>query len=248
MVIPVRLLWVGAALVAAAAASGARAQTPRSGGAPNAQLLMQLQELGSEKASLESQNADLKKQLDAVTKERDTLKGVQKANEQRVRTSAAEATQTSAQRDALAQELKRTKDQMDVLIGKFRETINTLREIETDRAVTKQTLATRSAELKVCIDRNLALYKLDEEVLTRLDQESVWSRIAESEPFTKIKRVQLENLIDDYRNRAEDQRVSEKSLESATRFMPRPAPAAAPSTSAPAAPAAKPQQPAPASH
>ncbi len=32
--------------------------------------------------------------------------------------------------------------------------------------------------------------------------------MASLEPFTKIKRVQLENLVDDYHSRAEDQKVA----------------------------------------
>jgi hypothetical protein len=92
------------------------------------------------------------------------------------------------------------------LITKFRETVQALRDVETGSLAAKQSLATRDHELKVCIDRNLALYDLNQEVLTRLEKQGVFSRVAQAEPFTRIKRAQLENLIDDYKARAEDQR------------------------------------------
>jgi len=86
-----------------------------------------------------------------------------------------------------------------------------LRDMETERATFKQSLTTRDAELNQCIERNVALYKLNGEVLTRLENQGVWSRVASAEPFTKIKRTQLENLIEDYKYRAEDQKAAAPS-------------------------------------
>ena len=97
---------------------------------------------------------------------------------------------------------------MQELIAKFRETAQTLRDVEADRTTVKQTLATRDQDIKVCLDHNSALYGLNQEILTRLDNQSLWSRAAAAEPFTKIKRVQLENLVDDYKARADDHRLT----------------------------------------
>src|SRR6185437_8493556 len=101
-------------------------------------------------------------------------------------------------------ELKQTREKTEQLIAKFRETLQTLREVETDRSTTKQTLAMRDKDLKACADRNVALYKLNDEVLTHMEHESAWSHLARAEPFTQIKRVQLQNLVDDYKARAKD--------------------------------------------
>jgi chromosome segregation ATPase len=194
------------ALVAAVA----QAQTARSGGAPNAQLMQQMQQLASERTSLQAENARLKKDLDQTRKERDALKGEQKALEGRARASAAAVAQESATQRAnatLEQQIKTGKEQMEQLVAKFRETLQTLKEVETDRSATKQTLSNREHELSACVDRNAALYKLNEEVLTHFEHESSWSRVARAEPFTQIKKVQLENLVDDYKARAKDQRL-----------------------------------------
>jgi hypothetical protein len=111
---------------------------------------------------------------------------------------------------------------MQQLVAKFRETAQSLRDVESDRTTTKQTLATRDQQLKVCVDRNLALFKLNGEVLTRLENQGVWGRMARAEPFTKIKRVEMENLVDEYKSRAEDQRVKTDGV------PPAPIPAAIP--------------------
>jgi chromosome segregation ATPase len=181
------------------------AQTARSGGgAANAQLMQQLQQLASERTRLQADNASMKKELDDVRKERDALKTAQKASDLKTKGSATALAQSSARREQAEQELKQTKDKMTELVAKFRETLQTLREIESERTAFKQSLATRDQDLKTCKDRSLALYKLNGEVLTKLENDSFWSRAGRAEPFTRIKRVQLENLIDDYKDRAND--------------------------------------------
>jgi chromosome segregation ATPase len=214
-VLRVTLAAAWALSLLALAVGTAHAQTARSGGGANAQLTQQMQQLASERTSLQAENARLKKELDDLRKERDTLKKAQTGLDERAKAavSAALARGTS-QREAQEQELKQTKDKMQELVGKFRETVQALREAETVRAGTKQTLATRDQELRVCVERNLALYKLNGEVLSQLEHPV--SRLARAEPFTRIKRVQLENLVDDYKGRAADQLVKPVQPDKAT--------------------------------
>lgn len=186
-----------------------RAQTARTGGTANAQLLQQLQQLASERTTLQAENARMKKELDDLRKDRDALKKAQQAVDGRARESAAVLARTAAEKSANQEELQRTKDKMQELITKFRETAQTLREVETENTTTKQSLATREQSLKVCVAHNGELYKLNQEVLNRLEHQSMWSHVASAEPFTKLKRVQLENLVDDYKSKADDQHLKE---------------------------------------
>lgn len=207
-------LAASAVILAALISHPAQSQVARSGGGggANVQLMQQMQQLASERTSLQAENAKLKKDLDDTRKERDALKNGQQALTRRVQASEVslkELKESAAGRASTQeQELAQTKERMQELVAKFRETLQSMREIETDRTTSKQTLATRDQELKVCVDRNLALYKLNQEVLTRLEHQGLWSRMAQAEPFTKIKRVELENLVDEYKSRADDQRVS----------------------------------------
>jgi chromosome segregation ATPase len=202
--------WLVTCAVAMFAASATDAQTARSGGTANAQLLQQLQQLASDRTSLQAENAQLKKDLEALRKERDALKKGQQGIDQRVRASEAALAQSASQRQTTEQELKQSKDRMQQLVDKFKETIKTMQQVETEGTTAKQTLATRERELKVCVDHNKALYQLNDEILTRLEHPpSAFSRMASAEPFTKIKRVQLENLVDDYRGKADDERLDQ---------------------------------------
>jgi hypothetical protein len=209
------------------------AQTARSGGGASAQLLQQMQQLASERTSLQAENAKLKKDLEEMRKDRDALKNAQQTVDRRAKSSEVALLalkESLAQRTSKDQEFAQTKEKLQQLIAKFRETLQTLQGVETERTTAKQTLATRDQDLKVCVDRNLALYKLNQEVLTRLEHQSVWTRVAQSEPFTKIKRYQLENLVDDYKDRADAQRIDPSQavgISSTVRAPPPPSPPAA---------------------
>lgn len=197
-------------------APSARAQVARSGGAASSQLQLQMQQLASDKTRLEAENAKLKKDADDARKELDTLKKSQKSVDQRAAESAAALTHSRSETASAEEQLKQTKDKMEQLIAKFRETAQTLRDVEADSTTAKQTLSTRERQLEVCAAHNLALYKLNEDALAYIDRQGFWSHVAAAEPFTKIKRIQNENLVDDYKARADDQRVVQPATPGAT--------------------------------
>ena len=200
------LLAVGA--IGPLAAGAAHAQTARPGGAPNALLMQQMQQLASERTALQAENEKLKKELDGVKKERDQLKKGHDATDQRVRAGDAALARSNQQRETAEQELTQTKARLQELISKFRETAQDMRQVETENAANKQSLAARNQELQTCVDRNLALYKLNGEVLAHIEKQRAWSLIGQAEPFTRIQRVQNENLVVEYKAKAEDQRAS----------------------------------------
>jgi hypothetical protein len=76
--------------------------------------------------------------------------------------------------------------------------------------------------MKVCVDRNTALYHLNHEILTHFDHESSWSRLARAEPFTRLKRIELENLVDEYKAKAQDQKLDSATSTAAAGAAPSP--------------------------
>jgi len=204
---------VFACVALAAYITPAHAQTQRNGGSANTQLMQQLQQLGSERTALQAENARMKKELADLTKERDSLKAGRAALTERAQAGEAAIARSRQEKESADAENQKLKDRMQELIAKFRETAQTLRDVEAERTSFKQTLTTRDAELTACIDKNKALYDLNGEVLARLDGEGIFTRVARAEPFTKLKRVQLENLIEDYKYRAEDQKVTTAGTE-----------------------------------
>ena len=101
-----RWLLTVAVLAAATFCDPLFAQSARSGGAPNAQLLQQLQQLGSERTALQAENGRLKKELEDMRKERDTLKSSAQGSTARIKASAAAVQHSDEQRAAAEAELK----------------------------------------------------------------------------------------------------------------------------------------------
>jgi chromosome segregation ATPase len=200
-----------------------QAQTARPGGGASAQLLQQMQQLASERTSLQSENAKLKKDLEDLRKERDTLKNGQQALDKRAKASEAAVRQleTRQQQRQADPELAQTQEKLQQVVAKFRETLQTLKEVETAQASAKQTLAARDQELRVCVDHNKALYKLDDEVLTHLEKQTMWTRVAATEPFTRIKRTQLENYVVESRTKADEHVVPAPPDSTGTQSAPR---------------------------
>lgn len=203
--------WL-ACLALATLSGTALAQTARSGGGASAQLIQQMQQLASERTALQAENARMKKELADLTKERDSLKAGRAALDRRAQASEAAIARNTQDRANAAGENEKLKARMQELVTKFRETAQTLKEVETERATFKQSLALRDTDLAQCSAHNDALYKLNTEILGRMEGSGALSRLATLEPFTKLKRVQLENMVDDYKYRAEDQKISTSSV------------------------------------
>ena len=207
-----RTVWVSGILLLGLLGQPAAAQSARSS-TGNAQAMQQLQQLAAERTKLTADNAKLAADLAAVKKERDELKKKQDAFDQRSKGNEVAALRANSRADALQQELDRDKARLTELVGKFRETAVTLRDVETDRAAVKNVLGQRDADLAQCVKRNQSLYELNGEVLTKL--ESRGGGFSPLEPFTRLKRVELENLIDGYQTRAEEQRPPTAAAQSA---------------------------------
>jgi chromosome segregation ATPase len=190
----------------------ARAQESRGGGgAVSAQMVAELQQFSAENTSLKAENAQLKQQLAAAQKERDTLKKGQQSTESRMKSSQAALARSTAADTSDQQRIAAMQASTQQLVAKFRELVETLRKTEIDDATAKQTLAMRQQDLKVCTDRNQALYKLDDDVLTHFERQGFLTRLASDEPFTRIERVRLENYADETRGQADTQRYLKPS-------------------------------------
>jgi len=134
---------------------------------------------------------------------------------------------------------------MQELVGKFRETLTQMRGIESERSQLQQQLAQSKTAFDQCAERNYSLYQVDNEVLDRYAHEGAFSHMASAEPFTRIKRTQIDNLVLEYKERAEELRVKKAEAAAGSAVppgaAPTPAPAATTSTAAGASQPAPPQ-------
>jgi len=81
-----------------------------------------------------------------------------------------------------------------------------------DKEAARASLAAQVILLQRVIDdrerKNLALYNLGNEILTRYEKYGLGEALAAKEPFTGLTRVKLQELVQDYQDKIADQRVT----------------------------------------
>jgi chromosome segregation ATPase len=182
------------------------AQTQRSGG-ESQKLMQQYQQLAAEKTSLQAQVAQQKKDLDAakadlaaMQKQRDLLKA-------QAGVSVAAVGRAQSEKQAAEQTVEQSKQRTAELVTRYRELAQTLKETELDRNKARGELTARNAAYDTCAQNNMQLYEITGQVLDRYEHVGLFSKASAVEPFTRVTRTRIENLVDDYRTRAEELRV-----------------------------------------
>ena len=195
-------------------AGSAHAQVERSGGGEQQRIMQQYQQLASEKMTLQSQLAQMKKDLDAAQselaatkKERDALR----ARTGNAAAAAAEVAQLNESKQTAEKNLEQYKQRMVELVTRFREMAANLRDTEADRTKLRQTLEERNKAFDRCAADNLSLYEINGEILDRYEHVGLFTKASTAEPFTRLTRARIENLVDEYRERALQLRAEKKT-------------------------------------
>jgi uncharacterized phage infection (PIP) family protein YhgE len=204
-----RLFTAGLMLALLTAAPPGRAQAPRSGG--EAQKFMQeYQQLAAERTSLQAQLAQAKKDLESAQsdlasakKERDALKARSSVSA----AAAAQVAQANESRQTAEKNLDQYKQRTAELVERFKQTIATLKGVESDRAQLQKDNASLNAAFDKCAESNLQLYEITDSVLDRYDHVGLFTKVGTADPFTRIARTRIDNLVVEYRARAQELRV-----------------------------------------
>jgi chromosome segregation ATPase len=196
-------------LTALSAASGAGAQTQRNGGEAQ-KFMQQYQQLAAEDTALKGQLADLKKQLESATAQTAAVKKDRDALKAGAGSSTAALQQALNAKSAAEHNLEQSKQRINELVGRFRETLQSLKELESDRNEARKQLAERTAAFDQCARDNVQLYEVSSNVLDRYEHVGLFTKAGASEPFTKITRTRIENLVEEYRIKADALKVKER--------------------------------------
>jgi len=62
-------------------------------------------------------------------------------------------------------------------------------------------------DMASCERRNLALYEVGRSLMDRFEHKTCGETLAQKEPFTGLKKVETENLLEEYRDKLDDQKL-----------------------------------------
>lgn len=200
---------VRAVLFCAVAASAGAQQARDDGGA--ARLQAMVSQLTAERTQLQAENKDVKAKLEAANGELKKIRDQNADLTKRLSQSETSLAQSSASNTRSTEQNTQLRSRMDELVKQFRETIENLKKTELERNDLKTMLAAREAVLGTCVTNNDKLFATGNEILDRYEAKGCFASAREKEPFTQLKRVQLQNLVDEYRWKLEDEHLPDAS-------------------------------------
>jgi hypothetical protein len=129
-------------------------------------------------------------------------------------------------------------DRLTAGLKEWKDAYNQTAQLAAISEAARKQYAIQAAVLQRTVDdretKNLALYKLGNEILTRYEKFGLGEALEAKEPFVGLSRVKLETLVQDYKNKLLDQAVTSGQTLAQPTLMPVSAPAPAPGGAAPA--------------
>jgi chromosome segregation ATPase len=102
--------------------------------------------------------------------------------------------------------IETTRGELDQTRRSLGRTQSQLHDTEARRVSTQAGLDQTSGFLKACEASNDQLYKFGREVIARYDSKDLGDVLGQGEPFTQLKSVELENIIQDFQDKLLDAR------------------------------------------
>ncbi|WP_200383440.1 hypothetical protein [Rhodocyclus tenuis] len=150
-----------------------------------------------EKSQLTQEKAELEEKFKEASGE------LEETRKQATRKTSALEKQLAATRnekEALGSKLAETEQRLAALTEQQRNTEAERKRLETLAAEQKKSLAD-------CAARNEKLHEQGVELLERYEQKGCFSAALQGEPFTGLKRVAIENFMEDNRERLDEQKL-----------------------------------------
>lgn len=177
---------------------------------------MQVKRLQQSQRKLQQENTQL-------AQEKATLDGQLKAAQSSLDETSSKAQIAANRAAALGKELRGIKTEKEALAAKLAET--EIKLAETKETLNKSALAGRQLDtdlkqknesLNACQAKNAKLHGYGVDLLDRYEKKGCGDALLQADPFTQLKRVEIENLMEDYSEKLDEQKLDEKKMDQAS--------------------------------
>jgi chromosome segregation ATPase len=179
----------------------------RAGSDASARMQQQLQQLASERTGLQAENAQLKAQVAKLDRDAKAFTTEKEALTRRAGVAESKVNRAESSQQSASSRLESTESRLNEVVGKYKELAEQLRKIESERNDLARQAAQDGQNLKVCAERNVQLAGIANEALDRYQKKGCFGALAQAEPFTGLKRIEVENAVDDYRQQIDSLKV-----------------------------------------
>lgn len=175
---------------------------------------MQLQQVQGQLATLEQEKATLGSERDQARKDAKAAQGKLGKLNKSLSEEKARGEQLAKELEAVKQDLAAsqtrltdTETRLTETAKNLNQTQQTLARTESDKRQLEGVKTRQEREIASCEGKNLKLYQTGRELMTRFEQKTCGEILAQKEPFTGLKRVEVENLLEEYRDKLDDQKL-----------------------------------------
>jgi DNA repair exonuclease SbcCD ATPase subunit len=171
-------------------------------------MQQQLTEIQQQKSALDQEKTVLE---DALKKTQQETQNEIDIHKRSTASAAAKAHQLEKVIEAANNEKAELRARLDEA-AKQNQAVSAQRDqLEQDLKTTASVLAKENEQRKLCETNNAALYGIGRELVDWYGRKGAFHAILEAEPFTRMKSVEMENLLENYREKLEGQRL-ERSI------------------------------------
>ena len=156
----------------------------------------EVDKLSKEKQGLAAQQAELKTKADGLESKATSLEKKSSSLE----TRAASLESRNAE---LTERLNKVEADRAALDQKQKQTITTLQN-------TEKALRNLDQKYDQCAEHNAKLYTIASEVIKKYENKGVMGALIEKEPFTQVKKVEMEKMVQDYKDRIDHEKMKTK--------------------------------------
>ncbi len=174
-------------------------------------MQQQVQQTEQARALAEQEKATVLADKENLERELDKAKSAgRKLSGERAARNRAEHDLKAAQAEieVLKGKLAETETRLAEAQTQFRTTTETLVQTESVKKQTESQLADTRQNLQQCRTHNGRLYSLSREMMAKYRDKSCQDALARAEPFTGLKKVEMENLMETWRDQADRDRLS----------------------------------------
>ena len=184
-------------------------------------LMMQKmkQDMEAEKVSMQAQfdaqKKTLEEQLLAKNKELELANNALASSQRKAQNLNAELSKTQTEKSALASKLsdtqtnlEATKNTLTDLQGVHAQALADLKFNDNQRKTISSNLADSTKQLNTCAANNAKLHQFGSELIQIYDNPSRYDAVMRKEQFFQLKRVELENILQNQQDKLDEQRFS----------------------------------------
>jgi ABC-type transporter Mla subunit MlaD len=152
-----------------------------------------LRQMSQERDALQAENARLKGEVEELNRKLGSLKKNSEA-------SLAKSREGNA---ALSENLQKT--------------AQNLRQTETEKTQLQGTVVDQAQLIESCEAKNVKMLQINRELLVHYERKGFIDAMLQHEPLTQLKRVEIENIVQEYQDKIDQLEFKKKMAEAATR-------------------------------